>query len=173
MLDYHGPWRPRVRDRPSWEKRLHVSAAAVSTRERHSYKPEPVLQPCLTGQLKGLGLRDVCTSSCLLLPFSPLPPRSLLFSLQLVDLKAALFRKQAEFKQEKLSHDSSTQPVRKQVSEKVANPEITYTHTRTRTHTHMYEHIHTHKPTHLDCLHMAERISGSGQEGQERPYYCQ
>ena len=37
----------------------------------------------------------------------------------------------------------------------------------------MYEHIHTHKPTHLDCLHMAERISGSGQEGQERPYYCQ
>ena len=38
----------------------------------------------------------------------------------------------------------------------------------------MYEHIHTHKPTHLDCLHMAECISGSGQEGQERPYYyCQ
>ena len=140
---------------------------------------------------------------------SSLPPRSLLFSLQLVDLKAALFRKQAEFKQEKLSHDSSTQPVRKQVSEKVANPLLyciytspqtspkrsgtgvhvdvfflgdqlvprLHVHARTpsliHTCTHIHVHVHKHKPTHLDCLHMAEHISGSGQEGQERPYYCQ
>ena len=61
-------------------------------------------------------------SSCLLLPSSPSIRPLFPLHLQLADLKAALIRKQAEFKQEKLSHDSSTQPVRKQVSEKVANP---------------------------------------------------